>query len=156
MKSAAKSKRLDAIVKIIDQTDIDGQDQLLKMLSHQGFTVTQATLSRDINELKIIKVPDGKGGYRYSRHHNQDTTIQPVAISAVVSIEVSGQMAVLRTRPGFASMMAATIDDARLSNVMGTLAGDDTVLLVLRQGTEAGMVISQLKKVIPDIENKVL
>lgn len=146
--------RLEAIEAIVREVPIDGQEQLLKLLRERGFSVTQATLSRDFNELQIVKVPDGDGGYRYMPHPQRgQAEAQP---STLVSVEVSGQMAVIRTRPGYASALAAEIDDARLKGVMGTVAGDDTVLVILRAEVQKDMLVTELTSVVPEAPQKLI
>lgn len=150
----AKKMRLAAIEAIVRETPIDGQEQLLKLLRERGFSVTQATLSRDFNELQIVKVPDGDGGYRYMPHPQRgQADAQP---STIVSVEVSGQMAVIRTRPGYASALAAEIDEARLKGVMGTIAGDDTVLIILRAEVQKDMIVTELTSVAPEASQKLI
>ena len=153
MRSNTKARRLEAIDALVSRQAIGGQEQLQQLLRAEGFEVTQATLSRDINELKIAKVPDGQGGYRYTRHSTESQRPK-TSPSGLVSIEVSGQICVLRTLPGYASVMAAAIDDARLPCVMGTVAGDDTVLLALRQGHSHSAVMQQLAYMMPDAVDK--
>lgn len=149
-----KKMRLEAIEAIVREVPIDGQEQLLKLLRERGFSVTQATLSRDFNELQIVKVPDGDGGYRYMPHPQRgQAEAQP---STLVSVEVSGQMAVIRTRPGYASALAAEIDDARLKGVMGTVAGDDTVLVILRAEVQKDMLVTELTSVVPEAPQKLI
>ncbi len=149
-----KQKRLETIESIVSETPIEGQEQLLNILRAKGFNVTQATLSRDFNELQIVKVPDGEGGYRYLPHPNKSQENQ--APSILTSVEISGQMAVLRTRPGYANAMAADVDEARLKGVMGTVAGDDTVLVILRAETTKDAFIGELTTVLPEAPQKLL
>jgi len=110
--SKSKNDRLMAIREIVAMHDISGQDEILEELANRGYFVTQATLSRDIKELQIAKVPDGMGNYRYRTAPNtvarQSTDeIAPVGGDIIrncaVSIEFSGQIAVLKTRPGYAN-----------------------------------------------------
>lgn len=152
--SNAKKMRLEAIESIVKEVPIDGQEQLLKLLKDRGFSVTQATLSRDFNELQIVKVPDGDGGYRYMPHPQRGQgEAQP---STIVSVEVSGQMAVIHTRPGYASALAAEIDAARLKGVMGTVAGDDTVLIILRAEVQKDAIVNELTTVAPETPQKLI
>ena len=150
----AKRMRLAAIESIVNEVPIDGQEQLLKLLKDRGFSVTQATLSRDFNELQIVKVPDGDGGYRYMPHPQRGQSDQQP--STLVSVEVSGQMAVIRTRPGYASALAAEVDEARLKGVMGTVAGDDTVLVILRAEVKKDVFLTELATVTPEAAQKLI
>lgn len=154
VKNGAKARRLEAILNIVRFVRVDSQETMLRLLADRGYAVTQATLSRDFAELKIVKVPDGDGGYRYMPHPDDDS--KRSQLSGLVSVEVSGQMAVLRTRPGYASFMAANIDDTRLTNVMGTVAGDDTVLVILRAGADAQAFLSELCTIMPDARSKAI
>lgn len=154
MRSGVKSRRLEAILDIVGRVSVDNHDAMLRLLAERGFALTQATLSRDFAELRIVKVPDGLGGYRYTRHA-ADAAPRPDA-SGLLSVEVSGQMAVLRTRPGYASVLAATIDEARLPSAMGTIAGDDTALVVLRAGVSREAFVGELCAILPDAGQKLL
>lgn len=163
--SKGKHDRLMAIREIIATRDISGQDDILIELANRGFSLTQATLSRDIKELQIAKVPDGLGNYRYrlapntvARQINSEQTPlgSDLIRNCAVSLEFSGQIAVLKTRPGYASVVADLIDKAQCNSIMGTLAGDDTVLLIMRQNSHPAEVIISLSQWLPDIEQKVL
>lgn len=163
--SKSKNDRLMAIREIVAMHDISGQDEILEELANRGYFVTQATLSRDIKELQIAKVPDGMGNYRYRTAPNtvarQSTDeIAPVGGDIIrncaVSIEFSGQIAVLKTRPGYASVIADMIDKAQFNSIMGTLAGDDTVLIIMRQKSTPTEVVIALSQWLPDIEEKAL
>ncbi len=125
---------------------------LLKILTEKGFELTQATLSRDIKELKIIKLPTSKGTYIYQL---SDRVIQeediPMSSFGFVSIEFSGQLAVMKTRPGYAMAIAAEIDKRAKEHILGTVAGDDTILLIPREGISREEVLATLGTFIPDI-----
>ncbi len=155
-----KQKRLDILGRIIASSKAGNQEDILSMLEAEGFVVTQATLSRDLKELKVAKMPDGQGGYRYvlpegTSSQKKNVPVIPVSEnhigSGVVSIEFSGQMCVLKTRPGYANMIAAIIDGPLNSGIMGSIAGDDTILLILREKTDAEMIMSEMERVIPGI-----
>ncbi len=154
VRSSVKSRRLEAILDIVGRVSVDNHDAMLRLLADRGFALTQATLSRDFAELRIVKVPDGLGGYRYTRHPDAVAAAAPA--SGLLSVEVSGQMAVLRTRPGYANVLAATIDEARLASAMGTIAGDDTVLVVLRAGVGREAFVGELCAIMPDAGQKLL
>ena len=127
-----KEKRLKIIAHIIGSEVIRNQDDLIKSLADKGMIVTQATLSRDMKELKIVKKHDENNRYVYSLPDAQTTaeaneTGQP-------RIEFSGHLAVIKTRPGYAMAIAAEIDKHNPPEIAGTIAGDDTVLIIPREG----------------------
>lgn len=156
---STKLKRLDVLRRLIASNKAGSQEDILLMLAENGFNVTQATLSRDLKALKVAKIPDGHGGYHYILPESI-TGQEPVPISgnasghiisSIKSIEFSGQMGVIRTRPGYANMIASILDSSIGSGLMGTVAGDDTVLLILRQGADSAELLADLEKVIPGI-----
>ena len=165
--SKSKIDRLLAIREIIASKDISSQEDLLVELASQGYNLTQATLSRDIKELQIAKVPDGMGNYRYRISPNvvSRQVASPLSVGETesditrnwaVSLEFSGQVAVLKTRPGYASVVADIVDKSQSEGIMGTLAGDDTVLLILRSSATQASVVRSLSQWLPNIESKVL
>lgn len=132
---SAKKKRLSVIENIMRTEVIRSQDDLQKSLLDRGFEVTQATLSRDIRELKIVKTHDSEGRYVYVL---PDMTMQeprlPTALLDESVIEFSGNLAVIKTRPGYAMGLASDIDDNAPDEILGTIAGDDTILVIPREG----------------------
>lgn len=153
----AKSKedRLIVIRQIVTTQDISNQSELLEQLQAHGYELTQATLSRDMKEMQIIKVSDGHGRYFYRvAPNNVSRQVAPVAIEdvgtnhliarSVVSLEFSGQIAVLKTRPGYAAAIADIIDKGYIDSVMGTIAGDDTLLIIMREGYDKRAVSAAL------------
>lgn len=149
-----KKNRHNLIKEIIQGNEIAGQDILLDMLLNKGFDITQATLSRDIKELKIVKAPSRSGNYTYqlsdslNQQGNADASIASVAF---VEIEFSGQLAVIKTRPGYAMALAGEIDQKAVRTVLGTVAGDDTILLIPRENINRQEVIASLAQFIPNI-----
>lgn len=137
-----KEERLSVIKEIVSTRRVGSQEELLRLLGERGFTVTQATLSRDIRRLQIVKRPNKLGGYIYVADHAAVT--QPVAAPITGTIEFSGQLAVIKTRPGYAAAIASEIDSSAHNVVLGTIAGDDTVLIVPREGVSR----EELKRVI--------
>ncbi len=131
----------------------------MQLLKQQGIDVTQSTLSRDMKRLKVGKVSNGKGKYYYAipnetsykRQHKPEPLLDLPPTQGFESINFSGNMAVIRTRPGFASSIASNIDSAALKDVLGTIAGDDTIFLVIREGALHIDIIDQLTSVIPEI-----
>jgi len=127
----SKKDRLIAIRNIIREQTVESQEELLNILKSKGFEATQATLSRDMKQLKIIKSPDVEGNYIYtlSKKNNYASISDDFA-----TIEFSGQLAVLKTRPGYASAIASDIDTKAQYEIIGTIAGDDTILIIPREG----------------------
>lgn len=147
-----KKERHRIIREVVERHQVSNQEELSALLSRQGLSVAQATLSRDIREMRISKVHDDAGYfYRLPKPGSAlspDRTSGKMLADSVMGMEFSGQLGIVHTRPGHASMVAAAIDGNRPAEVMGTIAGDDTVLVVLREG--AGMTeddfISGFKK----------
>lgn len=137
--------RRKTLLEILEQNAIFSQEQLQQLLHLKGIETTQATLSRDLKALQVVKTPSE--GYRLPQ---QKTGLAPQA-NGILSIEFSGQNAVVKTQPGFAPAVAARIDRRPCVSIMGTLAGDDTILLVLREGFSPDDVLANLKTIIPDI-----
>lgn len=149
--------RLTAIKDLIKKNKIDNQDTLLNLLKEEGFDVTQATLSRDLKALKVGKISDGWSGYYYSLPENdlvaesEKSYIQDVR-RGVVSIEFSGNVGVVKTRSGHANSVALALETLSLPEILGTLAGDDTVLIVLREGVTKEDLLESFKSRIPETE----
>lgn len=149
-----KRDRHTAIKAAILTNEITSQEQLLNILINKGFDITQATLSRDTKELKIVKMPSASGNYAYQFSDafvniGEDTA--PLSNYGFVSIEFSGQLAVIKTRPGYAMAIAGEIDNKATQTILGTVAGDDTILLIPREGIGREEVISSLARFIPNI-----
>lgn len=152
-----RNQRLKAIKKIIRSNRITSQDMLLQYLQRDDFSVTQATLSRDLKLLKVGKVSEGIDGYYYSlpseeeRRESERSYIQDFQ-RGYVSLDFSGNLGVVRTLAGHAGSVALALDCMNLDDILGTVAGDDTVLIVLREGITPAQIMGQLRNKIPDIE----
>ena len=154
-----KANRLDAIKLIISSTQLGSQEELLQALAAEGFELTQATLSRDLKQLKVAKAATMQGKYvyvlpndiMYKRSGDQSAT-EMLMNNGFISMQFSGNLAVIKTRPGYASSMAYDIDNREFSDIIGTIAGDDTILLVLREGADQRSVRSYLSIIIPNIQ----
>lgn len=157
-----KNSRLDAIRLILSTQEIGSQEELLSELSKEGFTLTQATLSRDLHQLQVVKTVGLQGKYRYVltrphqyRHEGAEGEMRPLSppqeINGYVSINFSGNMAVIHTKPGYASILAYHIDGYNFPEILGTIAGDDTVMMVLTEQTTKGAVLRALRTIIPNI-----
>ena len=139
-----KKERLSLILDLIHKHALSNQEELLKLLYQSGFEVTQATLSRDIKQLKIIKSPDASGNYIYvsttkniySKKIAPNKSENELTIKGFISLEFSGNLGVIKTRPGYANVIASDIDHKASQTILGTIAGDDTILLIPRNGVE--------------------
>ena len=153
-----KLERQRIIRELIKDNKVANQEELSNLLEQRGLNVAQATLSRDIRELRITKLHDGSG-YSYSLPQpgmlrNMLRESSSMSSDSIDSLEFSGSMAVMKTRPGHAGMIASVIDEAHLPEVMGTLAGDDTILLVLREGFSHNEVSQSLSGIFKGIDGK--
>lgn len=156
----AKQNRLRNIIEIISLHPVGSQSELSEMLSQRGIEVTQATLSRDLKTLCVTKVPTDRGGYMYImpdsnevhdamlRHHQ----IKPQSRrnAGFVSIDFSGNIAVIKTRNGYATALAYDIDMSHPSEILGTIAGADTVFAILREDATRDEVMAALQNFIPN------
>lgn len=155
-----KSNRLDAIKIIISSKEVGSQDELLRELSREGFRLTQATLSRDLKQLKVAKAASMNGNYvyvlpnntMYKRMTDTHTATEMLQHTGFKSIEFAGNIAVIKTRPGYASSLAYDIDNQNFHDILGTIAGDDTIMLVLRENVPRAAVKHALSRVIPNIQ----
>lgn len=148
-----KSDRLQTIKRIITTKNIGSQDELLRELAIEGYQLTQATLSRDLKQMQIAKVANKEGGYSYIMSQVAPVSLSkkrasgeviPSLLEGMGSIEFSGNMAVIKTRPGHAGSIAYEIDNSSIYEILGTVAGDDTILLVMREGASRDVVLERL------------
>jgi transcriptional regulator of arginine metabolism len=155
----SKTDRHNQIKRIILDTKIASQEELLESLRKGGFELTQATLSRDLKELRVAKVADTTRGNVYVlneqlKQNNQPGYTPGIPVNSVLSIVFSYHMCVIQTFPAFASTVATYIDSSRLAEIAGTVAGDDTILVIPREGYTQKEIMKALESVIPNIENK--
>lgn len=150
-----KTSRQNTIKELVKAGMVHSQEELQELLNERGFAATQATLSRDMKALGIVKMHDPEFGYSYRLPYGSanGASGMPNSISSdgVLSIEFSGSLAVIKTRPGFANVVGAILDASHVVTLMGTIAGDDTVLLVLRDGYTRSEVLDSLAQVLPGI-----
>lgn len=138
----SKSERLAALKIIISSKEFGSQDEVLKALNDEGFKLTQATLSRDMKQLKVAKAAGSDGKYvyvlptetMYRRVPNPQSAREMLRTPGFLSMSFSGNMIVIKTRPGYASSIAYNIDNDEISEILGTIAGDDTIFIVMREG----------------------
>ena len=143
--------RQQAILDIIQAGPVFSQEELAARLREEGIASTQATLSRDLKALRISKVP-GEGYVVPSRGRSLSADFS----AGILRIQFSGQLAVIRTRPGLANAVAVLIDNQMVFPVIGTIAGDDTILLIIREGSSADDVLDALTPLFPEIKNRLV
>ena len=153
-RDAAERRR--AVRELIAGGNIGSQEQLLQRLLARGHRTTQATLSRDLKALKVGKLPDGRGGYTYAFRDQldqagSDSNLQSVFMHGYRSIAFSGNLAVVHTLPGHGASVAFALDKLQVEGIIGTVAGDDTILAVLAEGTTPAAARRALRRSIPGI-----
>lgn len=140
-----KQKRQTAILSIIGEKKINTHSKLIEELNKLGFCVTQATVSRDIKELGIIKVLDNNGRYIYSLNESPQKDVQlNVFSNSVIHIDFAQNIVVIKTHPGTASAVAASLDETMKEQILGSIAGDDTVFMVTHSLEQAKEVCNKL------------
>lgn len=151
-----KDRRLEAIKMIISSKELGSQDEVLQELKKEGFKLTQATLSRDFKQLKVAKAASMNGQYvyvlpnetMYKRVHKPLSALEMMQTPGFQSISFSGNIAVIKTRPGYASSIAYNIDNGDINEILGTIAGDDTIFIVLKEGVERDAFLQGLNQII--------
>jgi transcriptional regulator of arginine metabolism len=149
-----KTHRLSVIRKIIRSEYISSQEELIARLEECGVTVTQSTLSRDLKFMNVAKVPNKERGYIYvlpSMPHNEHAVSNNIGDN-ITDIAFSGNMCVITTKPGYASAVSVPIDSRGIPEVLGTIAGDNTILLVLREGFDKDALMDVLCELFPSIK----
>ena len=148
-----KSQRQAKILEIISNRNIETQEQLLLELQKEGFRGTQATISRDIKELRIVKELTSLGTYRYATSTNEvsgsfSSKLNTIFRECVISFDYAQNIIVVRTLPGLASAAGSAIDAMNLSTVVGSLAGDDTVIVIMRDTNAAATFCGEIKNLL--------
>ena len=132
-----KTNRLETLKLLISSGEYGSQEEVLAALKKEGFTLTQATLSRDLKQLKVAKAASMNGKYvyvlpnetMYKRIHKPLSAAEMMMTPGFISINFSGNIAVIKTRPGYASSIAYNIDTSEMPEILGTIAGDDTIIV---------------------------
>lgn len=149
-----KAQRHNKIKELIQKHDIDTQNALADALNENGFNVTQATVSRDIKELGLVKVLTDNGGYKYAlpvktaETLNISTKVINVFCESVISIDCSQNIVVVKTLSGSANAAGALIDKLNIPEILGCIAGDDTIFIVVSSSDVAPSVVEKLKKIV--------
>lgn len=154
-----RKQRVELIVDLIRNTCISSQEELAGILAEKGFHVTQATLSRDLKMLKTTKVPTDRGTYMYILPDSNSLkdkllatgqmSISPNYQSGFISIEFSGNIAVIKTRNGYAAGLAYDIDMSKAPEILGTIPGSDTIFAVLKEGLTSEEAREVFKRFLP-------
>lgn len=148
-----KTKRQAKIMEIISNTNVETQEQLLQLLQEADFTCTQATISRDIKELRIVKELTALGTYRYTAAAKEvpatfSNRMNTIFKECVTNFDYAQNIIVIRTLPGLANAAASSLDAMGLSVILGTIAGDDTVMVVMRDSNSAAAFCGEIKSLI--------
>ena len=147
-----KAKRHAMIIRLITTQNVETQEELARLLGAQGFSVTQATVSRDIKELRLIKVLTGDGRYKYATVEKAESDMQERFIrlfaNCAVSITAAGNLIVIKTMAGSASVAGEAIDSLKWSEIAGTIAGDNTIFVAVREGKNVQELIKRFQKLI--------
>ena len=155
-----KNNRLEALRLIISSQQLGSQDELLTALQKEGFKLTQATLSRDLKQLKVAKAASMSGNYvyvlpnetMYKRVSTPNTIREMLKVPGFMNINFSGNIGIIKTRPGYASSIAWNIDNSDIPEILGTIAGDDTIFIVIKEGVKHQQIINTLSDVVPNMK----
>ncbi len=148
-----KLDRQSVIMDIISERDIETQNQLMEALAERGMKSTQATLSRDIREMRLVKELGPKGNYRYVAAAKQDNTdldirLKKIFRESVVSYDVAQNILVIKTLPGLASAACSALDGMSIDGLVGTIAGDDTAFLAMKDTNAAITLYKEIEQLI--------
>ncbi|GIP37593.1 arginine repressor [Paenibacillus sp. J31TS4] len=147
-----KAQRHIKIREILGSQIIETQDELVDALREAGFQVTQATVSRDIKELHLIKTPVEDGRYKYSlppeKTYNPVSRLKRALSDHFISIDYTDNLVVMKCMPGTANAIGAMIDNLEWAQVMGTICGDDTILIICRSKDQSGKLVAQITSMI--------
>ena len=151
------TNRLETLKLLISSGEYGSQEEVLTALKKEGFTLTQATLSRDLKQLKVAKAASMNGKYvyvlpnetMYKRIHKPLSAAEMMMTPGFISINFSGNIAVIKTRPGYASSIAYNIDTSEMPEILGTIAGDDTIIVVIKEGVSHEEMTESLSQLMP-------
>ena len=158
--SKKKNDRIEVLKMLISSKEMGSQEEVMQALKSEGFPITQATLSRDMKQLRIAKASsmNGKSVYvlpnetMYKRVRKPKAATTLLQTSGFVSLNYAGYLGVIKTRPGYASSIAYNIDVSNLPEILGTIAGDDTIFIVLKEGSSKEEFEKGLEGLIPSLK----
>ena len=150
-----KQKRQEKILEIISKNNVTTQGNLMTLLKQSGFNATQATLSRDMRELRLVKVMSENGLYKYAVPSNEKVTelgtkFRSIFAEAVIGVDYSFHIVVLKCHIGMANAACAALDNMKIRDVVGSIAGDDTIFILLRTEQQALKFVSEIKQIIKE------
>ncbi len=146
-----KKDRQAELIQIICEQNVETQEQLQELLKTRGIQVTQATISRDVKDLHLIKEQAEDGSYRYAvpadqrEIHNQEGKLRNIFREGVIHFDVAQNIVVIKTMPGLASAAGAALDGMKINGFLGSLAGDDTVAMIMRTNQDAETFLEEIK-----------
>lgn len=143
-----KNKRHKKILEIINENEIETQEELLEILASEGFKVAQPTISRDIQELKLIKSASSGEKYRYIQSQSSDARFSNLLLQTIISVDYAMNMVVVKCHTGMAQAACAMIDCMDYPQILGTIAGDDTIFIMLKNEENARKLMLSIKKMI--------
>ena len=147
-----KRNRQEAILRVISQYEVETQQELAQRLKEEGFEVTQATVSRDIRDMKLSKMPTGEGHQKYVRFHNDEKHLSGKYVNVLkegfVSIDMAQNILVVKTVSGMAMAVAAAIDAMKYPEIVGTIAGDDTIMMAVRTVEDTKSRMNQILQLV--------
>lgn len=148
-----KNNRQAMILEIISQENIETQERLLERLQARGIRCTQATISRDIKQLHLIKEPAGQGAYKYAVSGNRtklnlEEKLRTIFRECIVSIDCAQNIVVIKTMPGLANGACSALDNMNMNDIVGSLAGDDTAFVVMRTNEAAALLCQDIKEML--------
>ncbi len=154
-----RTERLLIIKNIISNNKVSSQEELLQLLEKKGLNYTQATLSRDLKFLKVNKIASPDKGYIYElpdKHFGEENDVaESYAAKGFVSLQFANHLCVIKTIPGYASSIASLIDRSNPFEIVGTIAGDDTILVIPRNNVTEKNIINTLILIIPELKEKI-
>ncbi len=147
-----KKKRQEKIIELITRHEVETQEELVDRLQEEGYQVTQATVSRDIRELKLSKIPDGRGRQKYVTFDREEAHLEDkygrVLKEGYVSMAPAQNFVVLKTVSGMAMAVAAAIDAMKIEEIVGSIAGDNTVMIAMGSVEDAQIVMEKIGRLV--------
>jgi len=145
-----KSERQNRILELVAKYEIETQEEMIERLRKEGYHVTQATVSRDLKELKLSKALTARGTYRYSvgtnRNHTGSVRLNNAMVDSIVSVNYSMNNVVIKTYPGLAQAVASAVDSLNMHSVLGCVAGDDTIILVITDAESSIEISTKIRE----------